>query len=86
MPASAILRLDRRDLVEPAGGERQVGRGVGRQPRARTLDPDAPPLLARRAEQQRDGVGRCGSDARHAVAGRGDVHGVVAEQGADAVD
>src|SRR2546422_7397339 len=47
-----ILRLDRRDLVEPARGERQVGGRVGGQPRAGSFDADAPPLLARRAEQQ----------------------------------
>src|SRR5256886_11164013 len=47
-----ILWLDRRDLVEPARGERQVGGRVGGQPRAGSFDPAAPPLPARR------GIGR----------------------------
>src|SRR5207249_7091153 len=50
------------------------------------FDADAPPLLARRAEQQPHGVRRSGSDARYAVGRRGDVHGVVTEQRANAVN
>src|SRR3989454_11244591 len=38
-----ILRLDRRDLVEPARGERHVGGRVGGPPPARPFHAGAPP-------------------------------------------
>ena len=81
-----VLGLDGGNLVEAAGGQRQVCGGVRGQPAGGALDPDAPPLGAGGAEQQRDGIGRGGRDARHAIAGGSHVDGVVAEQGTDAVE
>src|SRR5213080_198406 len=81
-----VLGLDRRNAVEPPGGEREVCGSVSGQPRAGALEPDAPSLLAGRAEQQRDRVGGGGRHPRHRIRAACDFHGVVPEQCADSVE
>ena len=64
-----IGRLDCGDTIEPASRQRDIGRRVALQPGSRALDPHAPALLMRGAEEQGDGVWRAGRDTRHAVGG-----------------
>src|SRR2546422_8182799 len=59
-----VLRLDRRDLVQPARRECEVGGRVRREPGARAFDAQAPSFFTRGAELQRHGVGRGGGGAR----------------------
>src|SRR5213075_2570432 len=61
--------LDCGDTIEPASRQRDIGRRVALQPGSRALDPHAPALLMRGAEEQGDGVWRAGRDTRHAVGG-----------------
>ena len=44
--------------IERAGAHRKIGRGVGREPGAVSLDPDLPALVVRQSAHQRERVGR----------------------------
>ena len=59
--------LDRGDAVEAARRQREVGGGVALQPRSGALDAHAPAFLMRRAEEERDRIGRSRCDARDAI-------------------
>src|SRR2546422_11611275 len=66
-----ILRLDRRDLVEPARGERQVGGRGGGEPRGGFFDAGAPPLPPRPARPQPPRGPRSREIGRGACGGKG---------------